>query len=249
MRHYKCTKCGSAVIDEFRPVAGACRKGEGHEWVLDHGERKPDSPVDRASDFDAIPFPAGATLFGGGGDVQDRPVPATETQKIAGVYPASPETEIITAIASVPGTNPPGGGDSAWTAELERTLVTLGEARGYKVCAAGFLEESEKKWPFDLVWYREDANEYLREIGLILALVWSRDPIHIQRGFEKLLIAKSPIKVMVFQDYEANLPALWPLFDTAMRAFHKQSVAARENYILAAYENSKAAFAFRTVTA
>jgi len=155
--------------------------------------------------------------------------------------------QVISAITNIPATMQPGRGDAEWTAAVKRSLITLGRARGYVVCAAGFPDECEKEWLFDLVWYRNEPQEHLREIGLILESEWSRDPFHIKFDFEKLLIAKCPIKVMVFQDYKDNLPKIWSLLETGIRTFHSQP--AGERYILAAYENTKGDFSVRTIDA
>ncbi len=139
----------------------------------------------------------------------------------------------------------PARGDGEWTAAIKRSLIKLGRTRGYNVCASGFPDECEKRVAFDLVWYRNEPQEHLREIGLIVESEWSRDPFHIKYDFEKLLIAKSPIKVMVFQDYKDNLAKLWSLLETGISTF--QTEPAREKYFLVAYENAKNAFAVRTI--
>ncbi len=157
---------------------------------------------------------------------------------------ANSEEEIISAIKSMQ----PGRGDKPRTAAIKRILITLGRARGYEVCASGFPGECEKEWLFDLVWYRNEPKEHLREIGLVLESEWSRDPFQIKYDFEKLLVAKSPIKVMLFRDDRDNLPELWSLLETGIRNFQPfQPLPAGEKYILAAYENAKGAFSVRAV--
>jgi hypothetical protein len=159
---------------------------------------------------------------------------------------ANSDAEIISAITSIPATIQPGRGDGEWTAAIKRSLITLGRSKGYSVCASGFPEECEREWLFDLVWYRNEPQEHLREIGLVLESEWSRNPAHIKYDFEKLLVAKSPIKVMVFQDDKDNLPKLWPLLEVSIRTF--QTAPTGEKYILVAYENAKDTFSVRTVT-
>jgi hypothetical protein len=77
-------------------------------------------------------------------------------------------------------------------------------------------------------------------VALVLESEWSRDPWHIQEDFEKLLVAKAPIKVMVFQNYGNNLPDLWRLLKDGIRIFEKQ--ASDETYILAAYKREEHEF-------
>jgi hypothetical protein len=161
--------------------------------------------------------------------------------------PTNSEAEIISAITSIPATIPPGRGDGEWTTAIKRGLIALGRKRGYSICTSGFPGECDNEWLYDMVWYRNDPPDHLREIGLVLESEWSIDPFQIKYDFEKLLVAKSPIKVMVFQDYKDNLSKLWSLLETGIRTF--QTVPAGEKYILAAYENAKGAFEVRTVTA
>ncbi|MDA8377653.1 MAG: hypothetical protein M0Z50_11485 [Planctomycetia bacterium] len=160
--------------------------------------------------------------------------------------PTNLETEIISAITNIPNDIPRGKGDGVWTAAIKRSLIPIGRKRGYNVCTSGFHEECDNEWLFDMTWYRNDPPNHLRELGLVLESEWNRDPAQIKYDFEKLLIAKSPIKVMVFQDYDDNLPFLWSLLETGIRSF--QTTPTCEKYILAAFENAKYTFAIRIVT-
>jgi hypothetical protein len=155
--------------------------------------------------------------------------------------------EIVSAVARIPAAIPPGRGNREWTTAIKRSLITLGRTRGYDVCTSGFPDECEREWLFDLIWYRNEPQDHLREIGLIVESEWSRDLSHIKYDFEKLLIAKSPIKMMIFQDYKYNLTELWSLLETAIRTF--QAEPADEKYLLAGYENAKNAFAIRQIPA
>ena len=157
---------------------------------------------------------------------------------------ANSEAEIISAITGIPATIPPGRGDAEWTAAIKRALMGLGKKNGYNVC--GFPPECENEWLYDMVWYRGVSPGHLREIGMILESEWNRDPYEIRYDFEKLLIAKSPIKVMVFQDYKDNLPQLWSLLETGIRTFKTEP--ASEKYILAGFKNADYEFEIRTIT-
>ena len=105
--------------------------------------------------------------------------------------------DIISAISNVPVTIPPLRGDRAWTTTIKRALMELGKKNGYDVC--GLPPECEREWLYDMVWYRNVLPGHLREIGLVLESEWHKDPFQIRYDFEKLLIAKSPKKVMVFR--------------------------------------------------
>src|SRR5436190_1674783 len=119
--------------------------------------------------------------------------------------------EIESAISVIPALLGSGKGDREWTTAIKRSLISLGHSKGYSVCAAGFPEECEREWLYDLVWYRNEPKDHLREIGLIVESEWSRYPQYIRFDFEKLLMGKSPLKLMVFQDHRNNLQELWSL--------------------------------------
>lgn len=157
------------------------------------------------------------------------------------------EAEIQSAITSIPGMMQAGKNNAEWTAAIKRTLIALGKKHEYNICTAGFPDECEREWLFDLVWYRNGPPEHLREIGLIVESEWSFNPKDIKFDFEKLLIAKSPIKVMIFQDYKGNADELCLLLETSIRTFKTE--AANEKYILACYHNTKDVFEIKIIIA
>ncbi|HEY0549421.1 MAG TPA: hypothetical protein VGF13_07430 [Verrucomicrobiae bacterium] len=156
------------------------------------------------------------------------------------------EDEVKTALRNVAGVC---GGkcDREWTTAIKREFIRLGKEKRYQVCAGGFPGECEKEWLYDLVWYRNEPAEHLREVGLIMESEWSRVPAYVRYDFEKLLIAKSPVKVMVFSEYRKNLPELWAMLGKAIECFKTEP--AQENYILAGWDSSRHEFEFRTIPA
>jgi hypothetical protein len=156
----------------------------------------------------------------------------------------SMEAEIISTIKNIPKTLS-GGGNALWTAAVKSSLITLGKKKGYRVCASGFPNECGPEWLYDLVWYRNEPSNHLREVPLVVESEWSYNPDHVKCDFEKLLVAKARVKVMIFQDFRGNWPQLSELLEAGIRSF--QSEPANEKYILACYENQKDAFAIRTI--
>jgi hypothetical protein len=156
------------------------------------------------------------------------------------------EAEIKSTLEAVP-RSMQGWTNAMGTAAIKRGLIALGKKKGYTVCASGFPDECETEWLYDLVWYRTNPPHHLSEIGLVLESEWSFDLKHIVFDFDKLLIAKSLIKVMVFQDYKDNVPQLFSRLETGINSFKTELTG--EKYILACYHNSKDSFAFKTITA
>ncbi len=155
------------------------------------------------------------------------------------------EREIINSIKSMPQTLERGmGGDTEWTALLKSEMTKIAHRHEYLVCPK--LDESNTEWLYDLVWFRNDSNRFLREVALVLESEWARDADEIHYDFEKLLLAKAPIKVMVFQNCRDNLPELWRQLKDGIRIFEQKSND--ETYILAAFKEKEHEFEIQVVT-
>lgn len=149
---------------------------------------------------------------------------------------------VLTAIRYLPELQ--GKQDKEMTETVKRNLIKLGKDRGYTVCAAGFPDECEKEWLFDMAWVRNEKIDglwLLHEVALVLESEWSRALFEINYDFEKLLAARSPIKVMICH----HSPGLFEFFEKAVRRFQH---GAGEIYVLALYEDGRG-FSVRTVNA
>ena len=152
--------------------------------------------------------------------------------------------EIKATIGSIPNDLPPGAGsDTAWTAFLKSKIREIGKKHGYLVSPCP--DDGNKEWLYDLIWFRNDSANQLSEVALVLESEWSSDSWHIQEDFEKLLVAKAPIKVMVFQSNGNNLQGLWDQLTKSIDAFKQRSQD--ETYILAAFNGGEHKFEFKDV--
>jgi hypothetical protein len=123
-------------------------------------------------------------------------------------------------------------GDGAWTVQLKDDIGTLGEKHGWAVCAGGFKDRFDGGWLYDLVWYRNNEKGHLVEVYLVLESEWGNNT-HIKYDFEKLHLAKSALKVMVFQTRSWKIEKLFEFLVEGIRAWPKQSTD--ETYLLIAY--------------
>lgn len=155
-------------------------------------------------------------------------------------------TEIAAAIIEsfnrLPGRLGPGKGDRVWTTQLKEDIGTLGEKYDWTVCAGGFKDRFEGGWLYDLVWYKE-TNGHLSEVYLVLESEWGKHRTHIKYDFEKLLLAKSALKVMVFQTNNQEIEDLFKFLEEGIRAFPLQSTD--ETYLLMAFNNDTFKFDIR----
>jgi len=152
------------------------------------------------------------------------------------------EEQIISAIKSLPVCLPSGtarNGD--WTKQIKMQLRSIGEQHKFLVMP----NDSEGQWLFDLIWFINDNSGHLRELTLALESEWGKDIWNIQEDFEKLLIAKAHIKVMLFQDNGNNLSEIWQYLATAIKVFEMCSPG--EIYILAAFKEEQHEYEIKVV--
>mgnify|MGYP001426186354 CR=1 FL=1 len=103
-------------------------------------------------------------------------------------------------------------GNRAWTTELKKHLVTLGHKYGWDTCPEWDGQCLKWGWLYDLVWYKEDAG-HLSEVGLVMESEWYRGWKPIKYDFEKLLLAKSALKLMIFQTDRDEISGLFDLLE------------------------------------
>ena len=122
------------------------------------------------------------------------------------------EKEIVSSIyAAGKDARPPWGSDEQWTRLIKKHLGKLGIAKGYGVCTAGrrskgrvkFPDGFESEWLYDMVWYRSN-DDGLIDVPLVLESEWRGD---IRYDFEKLLLARSRYRVMLFLAREDDIEA------------------------------------------
>jgi hypothetical protein len=136
----------------------------------------------------------------------------------------------------------------AWTRAIKDDIGRLGKTKDWLVCASGFCDQFEREWLYDLVWYREDSRRRLSEVGLVLESEWIIDPLGIKYDFEKLLVAKAPLKVMICQSKGsagASASTTLTSLEDSINAFH--AGVATEVYLLAVFDHSKNAFDYREI--
>jgi hypothetical protein len=96
-----------------------------------------------------------------------------------------------------------GQADSAWTKEVKKAIVEIGSKEGYRTACNGYPSDEGSEWLYDILWYKskegEDGNFYMSSVHLIAECEWGSYR-EIIGDFEKLLVARSKYRIMVFQD-------------------------------------------------
>jgi hypothetical protein len=111
--------------------------------------------------------------------------------------------------------------DGQWTIAVKRVLVSVGKSLGYSTASHGCESDAGQEWLYDVVWFRKDEERSLIDVPLVAESEWGREPA-IEEDFDKLLLARSMYRVMVFQarSEEAvhNLMAKMKLWITKFRS-------------------------------
>ena len=150
--------------------------------------------------------------------------------------------EIIQAIDRIP-SRVVGHGNRAWTQAVKNSFIELGKKHKWGVCASSSEPEVEPEWLYDLCWYARSENEEF-EVGLILESEWSQDYYDLRFDFEKLLCARSPFKVFIFEACEA---AIEQNFTALKNAIQKSKFGMTgETYVLSAFQPELSKRKFRT---
>ena len=101
-----------------------------------------------------------------------------------------------------------------WTTEIKRILINLAINKyKFKVATSGFIEEciGERLW--DMTWYNyEKLNESGLQIGLHVSLIseieWDPNIKGIQYDFEKLIMGRADLRLMIFPGTEKTIESL-----------------------------------------
>ena len=136
-----------------------------------------------------------------------------------------------------------------WTIQLKNDIGDLGAANRWSICTSGsgFKDRGfDCEWLYDLIWYRNtEPDNHLAEVYLVLESEWDMSPSAIKYDFEKLLLAKATLKVMVFQAWDENIADVFGLLQQGISVFTKHS--ADEIYLLAGFNLNAFAFDVRQI--
>lgn len=136
-----------------------------------------------------------------------------------------------------------GQGDGIWTHAILEELAKFGNVDEPSVCPAMKPSGYSPEWLFDFVWYRYDCGS-LKRLELILESEWAQNYNAIQYDFEKLLIAKCPHKVMVFQGSTRQIEKWIESLRGIVLGYENNY--ARERYFFIAYDTNLKRFRFQT---
>ena len=90
-------------------------------------------------------------------------------------------------------------GRRQWTKKVLTTLCKLGRCLGYTAWAKG----DPKEWLYDVSWYNCDTCGRLTSVPMVAECEWGNLE-EIAYDFEKLLLARAAVRVMVYDAWSAK---------------------------------------------
>ena len=94
-----------------------------------------------------------------------------------------------------------------WTKEVLTTLCRLGKNFGFSAWANNVPEKDKNggkgEWLYDVTWCESDDDRLLKSIPMVAECEWA-NLAEIDDGFQKLLVARAKVRVMVYDARHAD---------------------------------------------
>ncbi len=137
--------------------------------------------------------------------------------------------------------------DASWTSRIKQRVCDLGHRNGFGVRTEDCSDADSGEWLFDLVWVEKETNtERFTRLPLVMQVTWSRHLKEIVIHFEKLLVAKSGHKVIVFQRSSPDeVHNVMTVLVDRIRSF--QPLSSDERYLLAGYSFEQQVFVYEPI--
>ena len=141
--------------------------------------------------------------------------------------------------------------DRIWTKTIKTELCRIGRSFGYEVYAKD-VEEDEKdggEWLYDATWlgYNRSGDGELTDSPLVVECEWG-DWQDIEDDFEKLLLARARVRVMIFGGTDEPSVAKNIADQLAGKVMAFKGSRAEDAWLLAAWEPNGDSWQFRYFT-
>ena len=135
----------------------------------------------------------------------------------------------------------PPEGDSGYTQEILTSLCRVGRRLGFAVCSTppAASERDDGEWLYDVTWLKATPNrQYIANVPLVGECEWGNVSA-IDYDFQKLLVARATLRVMVYQNDLGKEIA--PRLKDHIAAFHGVD---KDRYLLIALTHSRDDWSF-----
>lgn len=134
-----------------------------------------------------------------------------------------------------------GVNNEVWTHAIKSALCDAGHTLGYRVATGGVAQADEQEWLFDQVWMDWLAKpRQLKRIGLVVECEWGNQG-DIFDDFEKLLVARADVRLMIFQAGNAEgVNTKFDLLEEEARDFFQSRIG--DYYMFVGYDVQRSVF-------
>ena len=123
-----------------------------------------------------------------------------------------------------------------WTRSVKKELVRSGRENGYRTCASGIPDNAPAacrpdwgEWLYDVVWLdAPDQGFSVNSVPLVAEVEWGNEG-EVWDDFQKLLVARAHVRVMIFDEH----PGLVERLTQKIERF--TGSATGDRYLLASY--------------
>lgn len=138
-------------------------------------------------------------------------------------------------------------GLAEWTKQIKLELVQLcREMEWHHHCSETGNAEGGREWLFDFTAIEFNEENYeMRTIYLIVESEWSKNLEDIKYDFQKLICARSKLRLMIFQGNSTD--SIQSTINELMRLVHAFEFSNKsDEYMFACWNNQKGSFEFET---
>ncbi len=126
--------------------------------------------------------------------------------------------------------------ETQWTIGVKEAIIKVGGDNKYRTAANQVKSDDGKEWLYDIVWYQADSAGHLTDVPLIVESEWGNSKL-VKEDFEKLLVARSIYRVMVFQKVDKDIVSL--IKEMKLWIFKFSSTAVGDKYLFAGWDKDK----------
>lgn len=139
-------------------------------------------------------------------------------------------------------------GDTEWTNRVLTKLCRLGKSLHFSTWASGVSSEYAKggEWLYDVTWLDSNDGIFLSSTPMVAECEWS-NPGEIDSDFQKLLVARATVRVMVYdaEYYDGKMKASASKFCDWVGAFEG---ARGDTYLLIGFVRDEGSWHFECAT-
>ncbi len=131
-----------------------------------------------------------------------------------------------------------------WTKEIKRRICKLGKEMEFYVCASTCNEKTDwEEWLYDVIWLKLDKDKYIVYSPLAMECEWG-DIQDIRNDFEKLLLARTKHRIMIFQGMKKKGDVLKIIENLKDEVSKFEGSQPGDRYLFAGYDNNTDRFEF-----